>query len=296
MKFMTTYMIIMFGLAIGSPLFSAEPDCSFDKGNCALVEIIDKAENMDVPNDITWPVGIANPIAKNTGTTLHEVSEQIHKLEPYIQAVLQNGIRQQIFNGNAALKDGLSISSVLLAHEIVGFQNEMMRAMAAGETNVLYAPIDALKYPRLAVFLALKPQKSTIKTTIRDGIVECGDWYNPIPSCSPRRYFSTSYNLEQSLVGMDFHKTVEYACEPYCQNTATFEWVDFTKPVSSESGYGICESPKFRYHGRIESQTTYSVQYGEPNPEVFSYEWPYPAWGVYVKWWHENITDPCWGL
>jgi len=31
----------------------------------------------------------------------------------------------------------------------------------------------------------------------------------------------------------------------------------------------------------------FSIQYGEPNPEIHSYSWPYWYWGAYCFWWHQ---------
>ena len=35
--------------------------------------------------------------------------------------------------------------------------------------------------------------------------------------------------------------------------------------------YGTCSSPRFRNHGIVANASSYSIQFGEPNPEVLSY-------------------------
>jgi len=40
----------------------------------------------------------------------------------------------------------------------------------------------------------------------------------------------------------------------------------------------------------MDGSTAYVIQYGEPNPEIASYSWPYWNWGAYVSWWHSSIN------
>ena len=55
--------------------------------------------------------------------------------------------------------------------------------------------------------------------------------------------------------------------------------------------YGHCWSPCFRDQGRTADGSPYfTIQYGEPNPEVYKGSWPgwwpYWYWDRYVFWWH----------
>ena len=62
---------------------------------------------------------------------------------------------------------------------------------------------------------------------------------------------------------------------------------DFTLAVPSTNYDGFCDRGAFRNHALITSDSSYWVQNEEPNPEVLSYVWPDPMWGVYVFWWHQ---------
>ena len=84
---------------------------------------------------------------------------------------------------------------------------------------------------------------------------------------------------------MGFHHTTAYACGEYGKNCSE---TDFTRGKDYWGNYGHCDSPIFRDHGYIEGEGQYSIQCGEPNPEIHTYKWPYINWPIYVDWWHEN--------
>ena len=91
-----------------------------------------------------------------------------------------------------------------------------------------------------------------------------------------------------TLISWGFHRTAWYACgqlPPYdCPN-------DFTRDRGYYGPYGYCWSPCFRDQGRTAAGSSYfTIQYGEPNPEVYKGSWPswwpYWYWDAYVLWWH----------
>ena len=78
---------------------------------------------------------------------------------------------------------------------------------------------------------------------------------------------------------------VSYACGALynCAN-------DYTRDRSyySNQGTGYCQYQRFRDQAIITGAYSAKIQYGEPNPEVTLYLWPYWNWGNYVQWWHNN--------
>ncbi len=124
---------------------------------------------------------------------------------------------------------------------------------------------------------------------------KCGAWSNPIPNHTPPRdHFPVPWpwTPAQWLIGLGYHKTAYYACNFNDANCAT----DYTQSRS----YNNCPVPScFRNHGKSNGnyfwvpipggkawRQGYSVQFGEPNPEIHQYLWPYWDWGAYVWWWH----------
>jgi len=288
MKRIAVYAIALFGFAMAKPLFSAEPGCDFDKGNCGLVETIQIAQDVDVPPNIPGPVGAYSPITQNAGMSFYEINQNIRRLAPYVLTVQENNIRMQTFNAKAALKNGFSEDMVLLVKEIIEFQNGMMKAIASGKKNVMTEPLDVIKYPRLAAFYDMKPQGQPVEIKGVERIEPCGDYAHPIPDSKPDPLVGYSYNPEQTLFDMGFHRTAGYACGIYVEIDCDH---DFTSGTWSNSPYGYCESPRFRMHGATNqyAPTWYSIHGAEPNPELHSYVWPYYDWGNYVYWWHQKF-------
>ncbi|MCD4751840.1 MAG: hypothetical protein K8R40_02090 [Anaerolineaceae bacterium] len=227
-----------------------------------------------------------------------QITQELASLEPYVQYIIDSDeIRLQEFNADAALEDGFSEEVVLLAKEIVAFQNDMAKAVSAsGIKDVTQLDVSLQKYPRAAKFFAQMTQQlesSNNSTPFDPSPLDsdpppCGNWDYPVPNNTPTRYSYSSPNPEQSLLNLGFHRTVPYACESDCYNNDGV-YVDFTKGRGYSGPYGDCSSPRFRNHGRIEDSSTYKIQFGEPNPEVLSYSWPYWNWGFYCRWWHHNF-------
>jgi hypothetical protein len=58
---------------------------------------------------------------------------------------------------------------------------------------------------------------------------------------------------------------------------------------NSDIAYG-CPGGPFRSQAlvtEVDEGWTYKSQAPEPNPEVFSYQWPNLLWPEYVVWWHQ---------
>ena len=148
---------------------------------------------------------------------------------------------------------------------------------------------DPSRFPRLSnFFLEMKNKGSAPKSqnSITADPPACGNWDYPVPNYTPSRVpFSGYSNPSQTLINWGFHKTAGYGCgqDPFvtCDN-------DYTRGRSYTGDYGTCSSPRFRDQGIVSSTSSFNIQYGEPNPEILSYLWPYWNWGVYVKYWHDT--------
>jgi len=206
----------------------------------------------------------------------------------------------QTFDFTSAIKAGLSNDAVQLMKEIVAFQNEMYKIANLSKIKDVTKidPLPQSNYPRLKKYweIASRRVKEKKKVHLRGLGEPCGTYEYPVPNCNPIRHSYASYNPRQSLLNMGFHETDRYACGNYegCISDEHPElgWVDFTLPSEHSSEQGYCAYPRFRDQGRIRSQTEYSIQYGEPNPEIFSFTpWPYDDWGAYVIWWHLEFSD-----
>lgn len=219
---------------------------------------------------------------------LNKVNADLQRLEPYVKYITtNNGMRVQTFNAKAALKNGFSSEVVALAGEIVDYQNSLAKAGSlskTGDVSDLQVPVQ--KGSRLAeLFVAATnydPANSSSPAPLAS-VNPCGDWSHPVPNSTPSWSSYTSSKPETTLLSWGFHHTASYACGYGNCSTS-----DFTRGRSYTGSYGTCSSPRFRDQGRITGSTAFKIQYGEPNPEIFSYSWPYWNWGAYVKWWHDN--------
>ena len=279
--------VLVFSLAIVKPLYSAEPGCDFDKGSCGLADVIQRAKGVVMVPNIPGPV-VATEY--NAGLNLNEITQNLRRLEPYMQTLSENGIRRQTFDVKAALEKGFSEDAVLLAQEIISFQNGILKVIVSDEKNVMAVPLDAVKYPRLAAYFNMKPQQQVVRNMNKEPIEPCGDTEHPVPYWSPKPDYYTSNNSEQALFDKGFHHTAGYACGEYTNSDPFCNVFDFTLESDNNGPYGYCEWPRFRYHGVISrtDRTQYSIHGTEPNPEVNSYSWPYWNWPVYVYWWHRT--------
>lgn len=90
---------------------------------------------------------------------------------------------------------------------------------------------------------------------------------------------------QKELDGLGYHMVASYAT---WDAPASLPY-DFSKVVPSSDYFGICDYGPFRDHAGIDNRTfEYRVWKEEPNPEIFSYQWPSAYWGVYTLWWHDN--------
>jgi len=240
---------------------------------------------------------MASPETRSGELAPSQITQELAGLEHYVQYIDSNGIRLQTFDSNAAIEDGFSKDVVLLAQEIVAFQNDMAKlGFESGTKDITQLDISMDKYPRVAKFFvqmtrqfeSAKDNATLDSLPLASDPHPCGTYDYPVPDSTPKWYYYSSDDPEQDLVDAGFHRTAAYACEEGCTNDDG-DWVDFTYERAYTGPYGTCSSPRFRNHGRIQSSSRYAVQYGEPNPEILSYVWPYWNWGAYCRWWHNNF-------
>lgn len=115
---------------------------------------------------------------------------------------------------------------------------------------------------------------------------KCGNYDYPMPAYTPTRYtISGQGNIETYFRNQGFHPTDKYACGMSGLGQCPTDW---TKSRSYSNALGTCTAPAFRNQGLETGTTTGWAQYGEPNPEILGYGWPYWGWGSYVEWWHDT--------
>lgn len=278
---MLVFVTVTAGMLIFTRTHNAQPsdlrDAVAEDFNTTIPVIYSDKANLPVP---TIPAAEKNP-----GVNFHELTRKLSNLEPYVRDVTDNGIRRQIFDAPAALKNGFSEDTVSLAQEMIDSQNEILKAASAGSKNAITAPLDASKYPKLAVFFDMASQQHTIKST---GTLEpCGNWDHPVPNYKPQETNYLCSRCGRELANKGFHSTAGYACGEFSGDLDCWK-DDFTRGRGYSGPYGYCDTPRFRDHAHLWTGS-YTIQEGEPNPEIATYAWPYWNWGLYVRWWHTTF-------
>ncbi|MCK4825946.1 hypothetical protein KA005_59910, partial [bacterium] len=209
-------------------LFSAEPRLDFDNGTCKLGDLIQNVKESNAVSDVSRPTVFQSSYGI---MDFHELNQKLSKLEPYMRAAAEKGQNLQIFDADAALKDGFSEDVIALAQEMVDYQNAAAPAIE--------------KFPRLKVFFDMVWQNHLNGGDCKADVNPCGDFDHPVPNYSPPWNKYSSSNPEQELIKRGFHRTTSYACEPDCKDDSG-RWLDFTQGVGYSGPYGYCRSPRFR--------------------------------------------------
>jgi hypothetical protein len=243
---------------------------------------------VSVATAIIRPVYATANATQDVELSLGQVVQKLLELEPYVTYTEVNGIKQQVLNSTEASKDGFPDDVLLLAEEMILYQNDYLKYAAENDdADISKSPTSMDRYPRLERFFefASEHQKNGVgEETVLKSVNPCGDWNNPIPNFTPSWISFTHSNPRTMLANLGFHNTAGYACSGGlwpCQD-------DFTRGRSYTSSHGTCASPRFRDHGRVTGATSFRIQYGECNPEVHSYSWPYWNWPAYCRWWHQT--------
>lgn len=239
----------------------------------------------------------------NDGSSRDDLNRELSLVESYVSYSDTGGYPIQTFDAEAALEAGISRATVDLVAEMVAYQNEMAsQAFRLGVTNITLVNVNLSDYPRVKAYLegpavavstpvpplsqgGVGGQSSDRggNPRVPAGAHPCGNRDYPVPDFGPKRFGYSSDNPRAFFRANGYHLTL-----PYARGRDT-KSRDYTLGRSYHGPYGECSSPRFRNHGIINtSGDGYSIQYGEPNPEVLDYWWPYFGWPSYVRWWHET--------
>lgn len=220
------------------------------------------------------------------GYTVETISTEFRRLDPFVTFRGE----KQILDVAGARSAGIDDIIVDLAQEMVEYQNRMREVAKVQDLKDMEAlDISLAGYPLLAEFDAMlqdyKPSEQI--EPLAPSTHPCGTYSHPVPNYTPSRpYIGWYANAHNTLVSWGFHQTAGYACggDPFvpCER-------DYTRGRGYSGPYGYCSSPRFRDQGsRDAGNHDIWIQYGEPNPEIHSYLWPYWDWGWYVRWWHNT--------
>ena len=96
-----------------------------------------------------WPASARMP-AQTISGDLNQIVTDLSLLEPYIHYVEVGGVQTQVLDADAALAAGFSNEVILLAQEMVAFQNDLVVADVAESTNSRSPKVD--EYPEVKQF------------------------------------------------------------------------------------------------------------------------------------------------
>lgn len=237
---------------------------------------------------------------------------ELRRTYPFISVHDEGGYYSQSIDKDAAEKAGISKRTVLLAYEMIDFQNRLgFEAYRSEILGIPMAEVELREFPKVEEFFEEATKKAEEKETEErriDGLSiqigpfriggagvahavghyddhACGSFRNHIPDVDPPESWVPHQDPRNALLGAGFHLTSpNAACSGYnCSN-------DYTYSRSYTSEYGTCPHPFFRNHGHVDDpETGYAIQKGEPNPESAFTDpdtWPYYLWRAYVAWWH----------
>jgi hypothetical protein len=225
-----------------------------------------------------------------------QLNRQLRALAPYVR-VNRDGTEALSVSG--ARRARFSEPLIALAAELVTYQNALLRKARRGRYGGPLPSAALADYPRVRDLFSIattaairqlraqnpKAPKSSLDVTAID---PCGDWHAPLPTSNPPRSLQGPYaDVPGTLRRTGYHRTAGYACGHPSKLSCRG---DYTRPHRYAGPAGACAAPRFRDQAIPSSSLPgyVRVQYGEPNPEIAAYGWPYWSWGAYVVWWHRN--------
>ncbi|MGH3888637.1 MAG: hypothetical protein ACRDSZ_19095 [Pseudonocardiaceae bacterium] len=231
------------------------------------------------PSDLRFERSVASARSAIAAT-----NAELRRLEPYVSTNLDGGQRLDTV---AASASGTSRATLVLAADLVRYQNALR--VKIRESHQDKVALD--DYPAVREFFTMATaeavrrmrQEGQVRLSSLDvaAVEPCGDYDHPVPAKAPSR---ENFGPTPSLESMGFHKTAGYACGADREYKCA---TDYTRGRDYKGPYGHCRSPLFRDQGQVVSGGKW-IQFGEPNPELTTYTWPYWNWGSYVKWWHDS--------
>ena len=244
---------------------------------------------------------------------------ELERTDPFISVHDEGGYYSQSIDKDAAEQAGISKRTVLLAYEILDFQNRL--AFEAYRSEILGVPmaeVELREFPKVEEFFDEATQKAEEEKETEERRIEglslqidpfriggvdvaqahlnhaddaspCGNFGHPIPNETPSRFEIQHGNPASGLRAAGFASTSPPAACMFWYGCVG----DYTRPRSHTTSdhEGTCEEPFFRDHGKL-TPSGYSIQKGEPNPEsVFMNprRWPTCRWLAYVWWWHDTF-------
>ncbi len=210
------------------------------------------------------------------------VAQAVHAADvQYLQRyMVEVGDHVYYFDADRSRQDGVPATDIELMEQLVMFQNVSL-------TNSVSLDALAENYPLVARFFRAAGAGAPHWASVH----ACGTFDIPVPNFTPPTIYINSANPVGELLVQGYHQTAGYACGKTLEGCAAGIAADYTRPRDYAGPFGVCPAPIFRDHGHFvyALPTHYSVQLGEPNPEVLSYVWPYPTWGAYAAWWHARF-------
>ena len=199
-----------------------------------------------------------------------QVKEAFILLDPYMTVTEE---RQITFDKKAAKEAGLSKKVIKFGKEYSELQNDMIKKVKKGD-NV---KLDKEKSKKFDKFFN-KVKEGNTSFSLQSLIpvayaANCNYWgpHNQPDAVAGTASFTPITNY---LVYLGYHQVQK----PYSGDPS----IDYAKDVTA---FG-CDDGVFREQAIIRSALTYDTYNPEPNPEVFSYDWPAWWWGPYVLAWH----------
>lgn len=214
---------------------------------------------------------------------LEGLDRLLEDLEPFVE---RGGGGELRLDREAARRAGHPAGLVALADELLRYQSRLRTTAGNGPPGLVGFPLLAALVAgpgqrALAQLREERPAPPDRTLTVRT-VHPCGTREHPVPDHDPPPVPEGTYpDPHAELRRRGFHRTAPYACDPSERDCAD----DYTRPRGYEGPHGHCPAPAFRDHARVDGRAI-TIQYGEPNPEVHAYEWPYPTWPLYVAWWH----------
>ena len=250
-----------------------------------------------------------------------ERMRELRRTYPFISVHDEGGYYSQSIDKDAAERAGISKRTVLLAYEMLDYQNRVLFEAYRSETlGVPMAEVELREFPKVEDLFEDATQKAEEKKETEERRIEglslrigpfriggvdvaqahlnhdddaspCGDFGHPIPEDDPTEIRTTIQNPRNVLLRRGYDRTTPFAaCYLFdCSR-------DYTRPRPyTTSDHGECSEPFFRDHGWVYTdESGFSYQLGEPNPEsgfMDPRRWPTRFWFGYVAWWHGTDAD-----
>jgi hypothetical protein len=240
----------------------------------------------------TTPVLIEANAATKDNDSFNALSKEVEKAQTYTKQYKdENGIVKSVsFDEGKAKRDGVSQDGTVLGKELTDFTNELIQL----GSNMF--SIDINKYPHVNTFFseatneAKRNKLSSLdfsfiaQAVAADARSTCGYYNNPKPNRAQTYRFWGPYSDPQAVA-----RSWGYHAPP--AGMGSLGWTrarTWNSSVCSTNSYRDEAVPQT--NGELAEQNYAGwTPNGEPNPEIWSYGWPYSDWGAYVYWWHRTF-------